>query len=335
MATVNTVQGTLNFCAAFILNRPPTGIAGTYQEPAITIANLLLSTILAPPFAWQWNRAVATVNLTQGTTDYTTSLPNFGWLEKATVAYVTPPTNGTASLKEIEISTMLTSDTGSGDQATPWKICISNDDNAGNITFRVLPSPDQAYTLTLTYQNAPVPVTSLFNTTSLGAITSIAAASGYLTTYTASGNFTGGNANGLAGKYLQVTGTTIPSGFRTSPNDGLYFCTASTSTTVTLQNQNGVVQAGAAGNVYTATTWAPVPDKYNFLYERGMLAHLHGMYDTASYLQELQLFFRQLVGCSEGLDDTAKAIFLNDRLEQLRTQAFIQNATSGTIKRGM
>ena len=333
MATVNTIQGTINWAAAFILNRPPSGVAGTYQEPAITIANLLLSTILAPPFAWQWNRAVTTVSLTQGTTDYSTSLPNFGWLETATVAYVTPPTGSVVTpIKSIQIATMFPADSSADTQGTPWKICISNDDNAGNITFRVLPAPDQAYTLTVTYQKAPVPVTSLFNTTSLGAITSIAAASGFTTTYTASGGITG-FAN-LPGTYINFFGTTIPSGFRTSPNDGLFYCTASTSTTVTVQNQSGVVQAGAAGNIYSATTWSPIPDKYNFLYERGMLAHLHGMYDSATYIQELQLFFRQLVGCSEGLDDTAKAIFLADRLEQLRTQAFTQNATTGSLKRG-
>ena len=241
-ACTKTIQNTLNWALAFILTRPPTGVAGIPNEPALTIANLVASTIISPPFAWQWNRATTSINLTTGTTDYPVALSTFGWLEKATVAYVATPPTGVSSLKEIEISNFLSVD---ATQGTPFKICISNDDNAGNITFRVMPAPDQAYTLNLTYQLAPPVISALTN------------------------------------------------------------------------------------------TWAPIPDKYNFLYERGVLAHLHGMYDSATYLQELQLFFRQLVGCSEGLDDTAKAIFLLDRLEQLKTQAFAQNATSGTLKRGM
>jgi hypothetical protein len=58
------------------------------------------------------------------------------------------------------------------------------------------------------------------------------------------------------------------------------------------------------------------------------------MYDAATYGMELQLFFRQLVGCSEGLSDTAKAIFLEDKLSQMRTEAAAQAASTASPKRG-
>lgn len=323
--TVNTIQGTLDWCKAYIINRPSTNVGGAFQQPALTNANLIMSTILAPPFAWQWNRKFTSFSATAGQTDYTTEIDDFGWLEKATISLsgMIPP------VIELEIDTSLSSDST---QERPFKISPIEDDNDGNITFRLLPAPDQAYTVTLTYQKQPVLATSLFGA-SAGSITSISAASGGLTAY----SFTGGVTNpaALVGTYVFASGTTIPSGSLTSPNDGLYFCTAAGTNSMTLQNPNGVLQAGAAGVVQPATTWAPIPDKYNFLYNRGMLALLHGMYDNATYVMELQLFFRQLVGCSEGLSETAKAIFLEDRLNQIRTAASVQSGTTASSRKGL
>lgn len=238
-ACTNTISNTISWCAAYILNRPSTGVAGIANEPALTNANLIASTILGPPFAWQWNRATTTFSTVIGQSDYTIALPTFGWIEKATLTYTVPNNPQTV---EIQVFPLLAA---SGKPNRPAYITIANDDNAGNITFRFMAIPDQVYIVTITYQNAPVRITTL--------------------------------------------------------------------------NQ----------------TWAPIPDKYNFLYERAMLAHLHAMYDAATYAMELQLFLRQLVGCSEGLTDTAKAIFLEDRLAQFRTEAYTQNATGATQKKAI
>ena len=237
-ACTNTVQSTLNWCSAFILNRPSAGVSAIALEPGLTNANLIMSTILAPPFAWQWNRNTNSFATVAGTSDYVVAATDFGWLEKATISLSTmvPP------IVEIQIQTL---GAASGKNNQPTWISVVNDDNAGNITFRLMPIPDAIYTVALTYQKAPVRVTSL------------------------------------------------------------------------------------------AQTWAPIPDKYNFLYERGMLALLHAMYDSATYLQEMELFLRQLVGVSEGLSDSAKAIFLADRLAQLRTETYVKNATTATQKKAM
>ena len=317
--TINTIQGTLNWASAFILNRPSIGVSGTYQEPALTIANLIMSTVLSPPFAWSWNRNTTTFTTVAGTSDYTVAMSDFGWLEKATRSNnaLNPP------IVELQIVTNLAA---AGRQNPPFKIALFSDDNAGNYVFRLLSVPDAVYTITLTYQKAPILATSLYSA-SLGSITSIAAASGTTAVYTASGGVTGGNANGLQNTYIFVSGAT------NSLNNGLYYATASSSTTVTLQNPNAVLQSGAGGIITSATSWAPIPDKYNFLYERGMKAHLNAMYDAATYAMELQIFFRQLVGVSEGLSDAAKAIFLNDRLEQVTTEAANAAATGATPRK--
>lgn len=66
--------------------------------------------------------------------------------------------------------------------------------------------------------------------------------------------------------------------------------------------------------------WSPIPDKYAFLYEIGMLAHLQGMYSSQLYAFNMEMFFRQLVGAAEGLSESERAIFLEDRLRDLKTQ---------------
>ena len=66
--------------------------------------------------------------------------------------------------------------------------------------------------------------------------------------------------------------------------------------------------------------WSPIPDKYAFLYEIGMLAHLQGMYNAQLYSFNMEMFFRQLVGAAEGLSESERAIFLEDRLRDLKSQ---------------
>jgi len=63
--------------------------ANTYNDPAFSNADWVMQTILAPPFAWRWNRtvegtpSVPAFTTVVGQSDYKVSLPNFGWLEKA------------------------------------------------------------------------------------------------------------------------------------------------------------------------------------------------------------------------------------------------------------
>jgi hypothetical protein len=80
-----------------------------------------------------------------------------------------------------------------------------------------------------------------------GAIASVAAASGGSTVYTANTTFTGGGSNGLAGYYITVAGLDL------SANNGTFLCTASTSSTITLSNPNGVVDTHAGTTVLVPT----------------------------------------------------------------------------------
>jgi hypothetical protein len=122
------------------------------DEPTLSNGNLIKSTMLGAPFTWPWNRVESDpIPCTVGVQDYTVSLPNFGFIEKAWL------TLGEET-KEIEVKTTLAK---SSTQARPEYIAVVRDDNAGNITFRLMNVPDQAYTLTVQFQQKAVPFTSL------------------------------------------------------------------------------------------------------------------------------------------------------------------------------
>lgn len=151
-SNTRTLQQTINWATYFLGNRP---LALTNSEPALTCANIIIQTMLQPPFRWRWNRNTTTFGIsTLGGADYPTSLADFGFIEKAFV------TDGSGNIFEIpEIKQELTDDNGKG---RPSAICPYIDDNNGNITFRFIPgTPDQSYTVTVTYQKQSVLMTAL------------------------------------------------------------------------------------------------------------------------------------------------------------------------------
>ena len=246
-ATTTTIQNSINWSAAFVVQRPTTGVAQITGEPAITTANVIMQSIMGPPLTWPWNRtnAVAAFQTTQGISDYTINLPTFGYLEKAVL--VNPAAQGQEPPnQELEVYRVLGKD---GKQNRPLNIAILLEDANQNYTFRLFPVPDKIYTVDLTYQNQPI---------------------------------------------------FIPQG----------------------------------ANLAT-TLWAPIPDKLSYLYQRGFLAQLQGMYNSQLYMAGMELFFRQLVAANEGLTEAEKAIFLEDKLRQLQTQAAaLQTVQQGKQARG-
>lgn len=138
---------------------PLTFASNTDNDPAFSNADWVKQTILAPPFAWRWNRTIKgspsapAFATTQGNSDYTISLPNFGWLEKA-VLY--DPNSGYVAT-ELQVELLKGEDTN---PTVPQRIAAQMDDGNGNITFRIFPAPDEIYNVVLIYQNAATLFTS-------------------------------------------------------------------------------------------------------------------------------------------------------------------------------
>jgi hypothetical protein len=146
VASTNTLQRSVNYCQQFVRNAPLT-FSGN-NDPAFFSGDWVRQFMLSPPFSWRWNRGIAQIDVVQGTQDYTTSLPTFGWLEKASLVNGIAPPSGPQSW-ELEISTNLTIETN---QQVPTKICAQSDDGNGNITIRLFPVPDRSYTLNIDFQ---------------------------------------------------------------------------------------------------------------------------------------------------------------------------------------
>lgn len=158
MATTITISQTLNWCYAYVVGRPTQGVGGFSNEPGLTNANYIMASVLTAPFKWEWNRNSTTFTTTAGTTDYQEAISDFGYLEKATVYNA----SNTPTTAELEVYKVIAQDT---EQSSPRRIAILLDDNNGNITFRLFPCPDDTYTVTLTYQKAPITATTLGVTT--------------------------------------------------------------------------------------------------------------------------------------------------------------------------
>lgn len=152
MASSITVQNTVSWALPF-LEMQPLEIVG--MEPALSSATMILQTMLGPPFAWAWNRAFITYQ-TNGADSTQAGLSKFGHLEGGTVQ---PLTGGNAW--EVEVKNLLLADV---QQARPKFISPLIDDGMGNITFRLTPSPDQGYQVTLIAQNKAPVVMSLAQT---------------------------------------------------------------------------------------------------------------------------------------------------------------------------
>lgn len=220
MASSITLKKTIDMTQRFIYNAPLLYVNS--GELAYSIGDWVRQLMLSPPFVWRWNRGfVDPVNCIVGQTDYQISIPDFGFLEKATI--VQPPTTGNSVQRSWEL-TIESSLVGESVLGQPAFISVIADDNNGNITFRLMGVPDSAYVLNLIYQKA------------------------------------------------------APS-FRS-----------------------------------TTDTWAPIPDYYSYLYNLGFLAKTYEYKGDERFAFAHQEFLKMLVSASDGLTETQKNIFLDQRL---------------------
>lgn len=129
------------------LNFGRNSVIGNSLEPALTSANIVMQTILGPPFQWWWNNEVKTFTCTPGQQDYVVNIPEFGHIEHASVQ---DPT--TQAWKQLEVKNSLAMDATSG---RPRFLSVNTQNPAtGDVTFRVMPAPDKAYTVTVQIQDA-------------------------------------------------------------------------------------------------------------------------------------------------------------------------------------
>jgi hypothetical protein len=144
LASTIQLQRSITLASAFVRYAP---LTLSTNDPALSNADWVRQFILSPPFAWRWNRAVTTFTTAIGSPDYVKAITNLGWIEKAVIY---EPNDGNET-HELEVSNNLAVET---QENQPTKISAQLDDDAGNITFRLVPAPDKVYTVEVTYQKS-------------------------------------------------------------------------------------------------------------------------------------------------------------------------------------
>ena len=76
--------------------------------------------------------------------------------------------------------------------------------------------------------------------------------------------------------------------------------------------------------VATSDTWSPIPDWQSFLYNQGMLAKAYEYMNDDRYVGAMQLFLQQVVMSDNGLTESQKSIFLEDRINMVRQNIGVQ-----------
>ena len=122
------------------------------KEPAITNANIILGTMLSPPFIWEWNRNIVTFYCQNVLTDYYKPVKDFGFLESGSITVPNSAPVDAQNIYSLQVRRVIDKTAQLG---RPGFVSAFMDDGAGNITFRVgSMAPDQPYFVTLTYQKA-------------------------------------------------------------------------------------------------------------------------------------------------------------------------------------
>lgn len=297
MATTIKISDSINWSMSFggwkKLN------IGTANEPAITSANLILQTIIGPPFTWNWNRANASFLTTVGVQDYVQTLATFGFIEKASYIPAATITN-TALTSNIATYTAV-NDFLAGD-----KVTVTGSTNGAGV----------------------------FNVTNA---TIVSASAASFTVAIVSGNVGTASDTGTAisGTYGEVPNITniLGTGNELGPPSFLSPQVDSNNGDITFRilplpdriYQVNVVFQKKIPRVLNSTnqTWAPIPDQYSYIYNPGFLALAMAYWNDARWSTFNAKFIGALLGAAEGLSEVHKNLFMTNWLASITEQ---QNA---------
>ena len=196
--------------------------------------------------AYEYATATSAVPVGGGTLTFTAAGPGGGLLYKYTAAAATAA-QGARTFQVVRVPNYSTATLGAALSASAW-----NGSSGGILALNLSGA--------LTLSGATVSVNGLgFRggaaiqlQGAVATLTSVAAAAGGVTVYT--GTFNGGAANSYAGT------TFLIAGFTNAANNGTFVATASTATTVTLNNAAGVAETHAA-----TAALSPAPANTDYL----------------------------------------------------------------------
>lgn len=313
MAASVTVDQTIGFVRPFL--RWANLKVGTGNEPALSAANLILQTIVGPPFVWPWNRVSTSFLTTPGVQDYNASLAAFGFLETATVQMagvitsVTVTSNVAVFTCNNNFASLLNGPSGAPNVTTSG--CTTS---ALNGTFSLVSATPTTFTLNITTGNV--------TESESGA----QAVCGPI--YPLEIKWGGGTeATEQDRPSFIYTQSTNESGvsltFRTLP-------ISDTTYQIKLNYQQAPTPFAATSN-----TWG-IPDQLQYIYTYFFLALMLDYFDDPKGSKYRQLAVASLLARQSGLSETDRNLFIGNWLPLLSEEMSAQMSTQqGSQARGV
>lgn len=277
MSSTVTIQNTVNWAQGF-LGFAPLAL-GAANEPALTSANMILQTILNPPFKWRWNRGSQSfvTNASTPTQDYAVAMPNFGSIENAflsgqielephLVLAVDSSVDRPAHIAPQLESPAIVGTVSTSGTAVSW-VSGSKFVTGGSWNGLTININGVAYTIS-----------------SAGTATSLTLM---------------GSAGTQTGVVYSVAASVVTVTFRLQPVPPI-----TPQYTVTVNYQQAAPAIAAL-----AGTWAPVPDYLSSLYCWGFLSLMQDYFGNAQAARTRQIFVATILGLAEGLTEQERNIF--------------------------
>jgi len=275
---------------------------GTNNEPAVSSGNIILQTIIGPPFSWNWNRDKVTLTTVAGQQDYTTTALSFGFIEKASYKIPSAAITNTALTAGIATYTAA-NNFQAGDLVTITG--LSNNSAVYNVVNQAIKTAT-ATTFTVLINNPNIGSGGDTGTATVGTTTEI----------TETVNILGTGTELAAPSKIapQIDNNAGVITFRLLPiPDRVY--------TVEVIFQKRIPSLMNA----TSSTWAPIPDHYEYIYQWGFLALMLAYSGDARWSSYNQKFVGALLGAAEGLSEEQKNIFQSAWLNTITEQQTSMN----------
>ncbi len=343
MPSTFTVQQVYNSIQAGIQFRPltiSTSDATGNNEPLVTYCNDVRQTFLSPPFAWPFNRQRISFKAVAGAVGtVTTSGTTVTWVS-GTVFDTTWPVGTNILINAVNYviatvgsTTSLTLTSTAGTQASAVAYALGQDYSpvisgtvtcsGSTVTWATGPKFNVLWPAgtSITISGAVYPIVSVTSATVL-TVTGSPTTGTYSIGATADfgwleqASITGADGKTFQIQFIQSVSTTDSSLSPSRPTMISPLLDDNTGT-ITWRLTPVPDQAYVVNVVYQSAplsftsdltaTWQPIPDRFNTIYQQGLLASAAEYAQMDSAPQEWQKFYQQLVGAATFLDQKSKS----------------------------
>jgi len=277
-----TLLQTIEWAKRFIFQRRTN--FGNFNEPAISSANIVMQTILGPPFAWQWNRAVTGFICTPGQQDYTI----FNWVldSPVQIGYVLVDSNGNSqsvTTPGTTGSTVPTWNTVTGQITTDGTAVWTNNGPIGLSNGST--SYNFAWIETVSVKTCQSSSNTFNDWKEISPKVCLGTESGRARPHSIAAQFQDANGN-ITFRLMPVPDKSYPVSIAIQQTPPLF--------------------------TELSQSWSPIPDRYSHIYNWGFLSLMFMFADDARFQFANQKFIAHLLSSNHGLTETEINIMLNN-----------------------